>query len=674
MIRRCDAGLTAKVVMMAVGTTSAMQAGAATEAPYGSWRSPITAQSLAENAIRMKDVRVVGQTVYWNESRPTEKGRIVLLSQTGSEAMRAVIPGDFNVRTRVHEYGGTSYVATADAVYFSNFSDQRLYELQGQAAPKALTPAGYRYADCIVQPSHDTLICVREDHTAGSDAEQVKNALVSVKRSGDDAGTVLFGGSDFVAYPRLSQDGKHLAWVAWDHPNMPWDTTTLYVAELSAEGLKNVRAVAGGSQESVLEPQWDQDGTLYFISDRKDFWNLYSWREGRVRPVLTKAAEFATPLWSLGASNYVLTGDGSAVVRYGIDLIDHLAVLDLKRGTLRDIPLPYVGYDSIQLRGKDHAVMIATAADQMPALIEVDLRTGKARQLRQPVKTSLEDGLISRAEVVDFPTAGGRVAHAFYYPPHNSDFTAPEDELPPLIVKVHGGPTGASTSDFNPGILYWTSRGFAVADVNYGGSSGYGRAYRERLNTQWGVTDVQDVVAAAQYLGKQGKADPKRLIIRGGSAGGYTVLGALSQTDVFRTGADYYGVSDLAALARDTHKFESRYLDGLVAPYPAGKAVYEARSPLSHLAGFKAPLLVLQGSEDPIVPPNQAHMIVDALKSRGSPVAYLEFAGESHGFRKAENIVRATEAELYFYGQVLGFTPADKLPAVKIENAAQLKK
>lgn len=664
MLNRLVRGTAAAIAAVSSGSF-AVAATAPVVAPYGTWRSPITATSLAESSINMRDLRVVGTTLYWNESRPAEKGRTVLMSDVGGRANVAT-PADFDVRTRVHEYGGASYLATTDVIYFSNFTDQRLYEQRGQNAPRALTPAGYRYADCVAHPAGDVLICVREDHTSG----EVKNAIVAVKRSGGDAGTVLFGKSDFVAYPRLSVDGRKLAWIAWDHPNMPWDTTTLYVADLAADGLANVRSIAGGSNESVLEPQWDRDGALYFMSDRNDFWNLFVWRGTQAQAVLAMQAEFAAPLWSLGQSNYVLSGDGSAVVRYGVDMTDHLALLDLKSGGLREIRLPFVGYSSIQLRG-DHAVMIATAADQTPAIISVDIRSGGFDVVRRPAATNLSAALISRAEAIEFPTAGGRTAHAFYYPPRNDGFVAPEGELPPLIVQVHGGPTGAVTAEFSSKIQYWTSRGFAIADVNYGGSSGYGRAYRERLKGQWGVVDVQDVVAAARFLGEQRKADPRRLIIRGGSAGGYTVLAALSQTDVFRTGADYFGVSDLSALARDTHKFESRYLDGLVAPYPAGKAIYEARSPLTHLSGFKAPLLVLQGADDPIVPPNQAHMIVAALKQRGAAVAYIEFEGESHGFRKAESIIRATEAELYFYGQVLGFTPADKLPVVQIENVAR---
>jgi len=650
---------------IAASGSVAVAAAAPLVTPYGTWRSPVSAASLAESAINMRDLRVVGDTLYWNESRPTQKGRTVIMSDAGGKA-GVTTPAGFDVRTRVHEYGGAPYLATADVVYFSNFADQRLYEQRGQSAPRALTPAGYRYADCVAHPAGDTLICVREDHTSG----EVKNAIVAVKRGGGDAGAVLFGESDFVAYPRVSADGRKLAWIAWDHPNMPWDTTTLYVADLASGSLANVRVVAGGSNESVLEPQWDRDGALYFMSDRNDFWNLFVWRGSPPRAVLAMQAEFAGPLWSLGESNYALTGDGTAVVRYGAGVTDHLAVLDLKSGALREIRLPFVGYSSIQLRD-GHILTVATAADQTPAIVSIDIRAGGFEVVRQPTAANLDATLISRAEAIEFPTAGGRTAHVFYYPPRNGGFAAPEGELPPLIVQVHGGPTGAVTAEFNPRIQYWTSRGFAIADVNYGGSTGYGRAYRERLKGQWGVVDVQDVVAAAKFLGEQRKADPKRLIIRGGSAGGYTVLAALSQTDVFRTGADYFGVSDLSALARDTHKFESRYLDGLVAPYPAGKAIYDARSPLTHLSGFKAPLLVLQGADDPIVPPNQAHMIVDALKQRGTPVAYIEFEGESHGFRKAESIVRATEAELYFYGQVLGFTPADKLPAVKIENAVR---
>ncbi|WP_199902666.1 prolyl oligopeptidase family serine peptidase [Azospirillum sp. B4] len=645
-------------------------------APYGTWASPITAARLAGSEIRLGDLVVDGGVPYWLESRPAEKGRYAVVTPDGAGGIRELTGPEVNARTRVHEYGGGALLVSGGRMYFSNFSDQRLYTapVAGGAAA-ALTPPGYRYADCVAgAPGH--LYCVREDHSAPGEA---KNAIVSLAvdqpQTADqpgDAGTVLFGDSDFVAYPRPSPDGRHLAWIAWSHPNMPWDTTTLYVATVTAGGLTDVTVVAGGHDESVMEPRWDADGTLYFLSDRSDWWNLYAWSKGMVRPVTRKAAEFGGPLWNLGQSNYALTGDGHAMARYGSAGVDTLAVVDLKTGAVRDLSLPFVAYGGVTLAGTQ-AVMMAYAADQTPAVISVDLATGAHTVLRRPAPESLDAGLVSRAKPIEFPTAAGpdgqaRTAHAFYYAPTNPGFRAPAGEKPPLLVKVHGGPTSASKPALDLNIQYWTSRGFAVVDVNYGGSTGYGRAYRNRLRGNWGVTDVQDATAVVAYLDQAGLADANRAAIRGGSAGGYTTLAALAFTPVFKAGANYYGVSDMESLAKDTHKFESRYLDSLVAPYPAGKAVYDARSPLHHLDGFSAPLITFQGAEDAVVPPAQSRSIVAALKAKGVPVAYIEFEGEQHGFRKADSIIRAQEAELYFYGRIFGFTPADTLPAVAIDN------
>ncbi|MHB8283360.1 MAG: S9 family peptidase [Caulobacteraceae bacterium] len=639
-------------------------------APYGAWTSPISAQSLAASEVRLDDLRVANGKLYWIESRPSQGGRQVIVTHDDQApgGVRELTPDGFNARTRVHEYGGAPFVLTGHELYFSNFDDQRLYVQADGAAPQALTPKGARFADCIDAGALG-LICVRQDN---SDPKDVKNTLAVISTGAQPVVSTLFSGTDFVAYPRLSADGKHLAWIAWDHPNMPWDTTSLYVADLTAKdgapALDHVRKVAGGHEESVLEPQWAADGTLYFVSDRTDFWNLYAWRDGAVSPVLPRHAEFAGPLWSLGQANYALLGDGMAVARYGEKASDRLALIDLKAGTAKDIALPFVNYDDVHRLDADHVAAIAMSADQTPAVVVIDVKTGAVEIVRRPQPSQIPPTFVSRAQPIDFPTAGGKTAHAFYYAPANPDFRAPAGEKPPLLVMVHGGPTAAASGAFKSSVQYWTSRGFAVVDVNYGGSSGYGRAYRQRLNGQWGVVDVQDVVAAAKYLEQTGRVDPAKVAIRGGSAGGYTVLAALSQTDAFKAGADYYGISDMTALARDTHKFESRYLDSLIGPYPADKAVYDERSPLNHLAGFKAPLIVLQGADDPIVPPNQAQMIVGALRARGAPVAYIEFAGEGHGFRKAENTIRATEAELYFYGRVFGFTPAGDLPKVQIEN------
>ncbi|MGA0602611.1 S9 family peptidase [Caulobacter sp. KR2-114] len=633
--------------------------------PYGAWTSPVTAQSLAEGAIGVADLRVADGRLFWLESRPAEGGRMVAMTLAEGDRVDQITPEGFNVRTRVHEYGGAAYAVVGDTLYFSNFPDQMLYAqpLAG-GAPEALTLAGYRFADASAAPG-DSLVAVREDH---SDRGNVKNAIVRLWLVAGDIGDVLFAGSDFVAYPRVSVDGRRLAWMAWDHPNMPWDDTRLYVADLGADGLSNVQVVAGGVGESVMEPQWGADGALYFISDRSGFWNLYVLRDGAVRPLLAKDAEFAGPLWGLGQANYALMDGGRIVAGYGEGGREHLVVIDEASGAVREVAVPFGGWGGLKRLDARRVALVGGSGDQTAAVATVDIESGETVVIRRPSPASLDARYVARAQPISFPTSGGRTAHALYYPPTNGDFTAPASELPPLIVQAHGGPTGQASPSFSLANQFWTSRGFALVDVDYGGSSGYGRAYRQRLNGQWGVVDVEDVIAAVRFLTASGRADPKRVAIHGGSAGGFTVLAALSQSDVFAAGGDFYGVSDLEALARDTHKFESRYLDNLVGPYPAAKAVYEQRSPLNHLEGFKAPLIIFQGAEDPIVPPNQAHMILDALRQRQQPVAYVEYPGEGHGFRRAEHIIHAKQAELYFYGQVLGFTPADDLPEIRIEN------
>jgi dipeptidyl aminopeptidase/acylaminoacyl peptidase len=636
---------------------------AAKVAPYGAWASPITAEGIAEGQVAVSGLTVADGKAYWLESRPSEGGRMVVMTGDAADA-HILTPQGFNVRTRVHEYGGAPYAVIGGDLYFSNFDDQRLYRQAPGAAPEALTPQGYRYADCVGAPGGG-LVCVRQDHT---DPKDVRNTIVALSAKPGDAGRVLFGKTDFVAYPRLSPDGRRLAWIAWDHPNMPWDATSLHVADFGAEGLSNDQVVAGGEGQSVVEPQWGADGTLYFSSDATDFWNLRSWRGGEAKPIAPRAAEFARSLWQLGQANYAVLSGGRILARYGEAGHDHLEVIDVKDGAAHQLANPFVEVEDVKLLDPGHAMMIVRSTDKPAAIVSLDLASSQFGLVRRPSPAQTPERYISHAEAIDFPTTGGLTAHALFYPPRNGDFRAPDGARPPLIVQVHGGPTSQASPSLSLATQYWTSRGFAVVDVDHGGSSGYGRKYRQRLNGKWGVVDVEDVVAAARYLVSAGKVDPARVAIHGGSAGGYTVLNALSRTDVFKAGADYYGISDLSALARDTHKFESRYLDNLVGPWPAAKAVYEERSALNHLDGFKAPLIVFQGADDPVVPPNQAHMIVDALRKRGAPVAYLEFPGEGHGFRKPENTIRAEKAELYFYGRVFGFTPADALEPVKIEN------
>jgi dipeptidyl aminopeptidase/acylaminoacyl peptidase len=633
--------------------------------PFGAWASPITAASLAEGAVGLADLRVANGQLYWLESRPSEGGRLVVMTREGGQ-IRQLTPERFNARTRVHEYGGAPYVVAPDGLWFSQFRDQKLYRQAGDGAPEPMTPEGYRYADAVPAPGGG-LIAVREDHT---DPAKVLNAVVRLSGEAGDAGTVLYGDSDFVAYPRVSPDGKRLAWVAWDFPAMPWDATRLCVAELTAGGLVGARQVAGGDAVSVLEPQWRADGTLVWISDESGWWNLYDDASGAPRPILPREAEFAGPLWALGQANYALTPDGTIVAAARHAGGESLLAIDPTAHTARPLRLPFLALSSIQALDERHVAAIAHSATQTSAVVVVDVATGDYDIIHRPSPAALAEASISRAEPISFQSAGGRTAFALFYAPKHDGFTAPAGEKPPLIVQAHGGPTAGASGAFSLGVQYWTSRGFAVVDVDYGGSSGYGRAYRTLLDGQWGVVDVEDVIAAARHLADAGHVDAKRIAIHGGSAGGFTVLAALSQSSVFAAGGDFYGVADLEALARDTHKFESRYLDGLIGPWPAAKAVYDARSPINHLGGFSAPLLILQGAEDPIVPPNQAHMIRDALKARGTPVAYIEFAGEGHGFRRAENIIRAKEAELYFYGKVFGFTPADTIEPLEIENLA----
>ena len=561
------------------------------------------------------------------------------------------------MRTRVHEYGGAPFVVVGDTIYFSQFTDQRLYMLRPGAKPAPVTPPNYRYADCIATSARANqgaaLICVREDHT---DAKDIRNTLVRLPLPVTGAGEVLFEGTDFVAYPRVSADGLKLAFISWKHPNMPWDGTELKVADLTPRGLSNVKLIAGGAEESVLDPQWDSDGTLYFISDRSGFWNLYAHHEGGprdggsgeggVKPVWPRAAEFASPLWSLGQSNYVLFGDGRAAVRFSEQGLDRLAVLDLKSGSRTELTLPYVQFSHLVRVDAQHIAAVAGAAKSPASIVSIDLQSAKATTLRTAGQSPLEPEAISVAMPIDFPSAHGRTAHAFYYPPTNPRYRGTAGTLPPLLTLVHGGPTGQSSPALHTSVQFWTSRGFAVVDVNYGGSAGYGRAYRRELNGNWGVVDVEDVISAVRFLIDANRVDPKRTAISGGSAGGYTVLVALSTSDVFRAGADFFGVSDMTALARDTHKFESRYLDTLIGPLPQAQAVYDSRSPLNHLEGFKVPVIVLQGADDPIVPPNQSERIVAALRARRVPVAYVLYPGESHGFRKPETIVNSLQGRV----------------------------
>jgi dipeptidyl aminopeptidase/acylaminoacyl peptidase len=644
-------------------------------ARHGAWASPLSAAALATASSSLGQARAVGGRLLWTETQPDAGGRVALMALEDNRAVEVLPPG-FSVRSRVHEYGGLAYVQAGARLLFANDADQRLYSLEGGRPPWPLTPPGLRYADGAAAADGARAFFVREDHRG---AGEPRNTIVVLDPAREGEGTVLFDRADFVAFPRPSGDGR-LAFVGWNHPQMPWDGTRLHVGRLDGDALVDLQAVAGGDDESVIEPRWDADGTLYFLSDRGGWWNLYRWRGGAVEPVAPAsadalAAELGGPLWQLGQSSYTLLGDGRALGCLCRRARDTLALIDLASGAVTRVPLPFVAFGSIDVRDAGTAIAIAAAEDELPALVAIDLATGRHEVLRRAAQSPLPPEYVSRAEAIEFPTAPGddgaeRTAHAFFYPPRNPRHASPPGELPPLLVVLHGGPTGHSAPALNLQRQFWTTRGFAVVDVNYGGSSGFGRAYRRRLRGLWGVVDLADAVAAVRFLAASGRIDPQRVVIRGGSAGGYTVLCALAFTQVFAAGINYFGVADLESLAADTHKFESRYLDTLVAPLPEGREVYRARSPIHHLQQMDAALITFQGAEDRAVPPEQSRAIVAAVRARGRPVAYLEFEGEQHGFRRAANIRRALEAEQYFLGRVLGFTPADAVEPVPIDNLA----
>lgn len=651
-------------------------------AAYGSWQSPITADLIVASTISLIGTAMVGDETYWLEMRPAEEGRSVLVKQDPSGRCVEVNAAPLSMRNRVHEYGGGSFVVHRGQVLFSNNADQRLYCLDEGGVPRVLTPAAeaegsaFRYADGTVDARGDRWIGIRETHRG--DAEP-RNEIVAVSLSEGlsaelNAGEVLVAGDDFYAAPRLSPDGRQLTWLSWNHPAMPWDSTTLWVAELLADGsLGQPVAVAGGPAESIVQPTWSPDGRLYFVSDRSDWWNLYRWDGKTVEAVCPMAAEFGLPQWVFCMDTYAFASAERIVCTYSQQGIWHLGLVDTVTGELETITSPYTEISDIQANG-DRAIFIAGSAISPTAVVQLNLKTRQMTVLRSSSSLEIDPDYLAEPELVSFPTTGlaadgcPELAHGIYYPPKNRDYVGLVGERPPLLVKSHGGPTAAARSSLNLGIQYWTSRGFAVLDVNYRGSTGYGRPYRERLKGQWGIVDVDDCVAGAKFLTARGDVDGDRLAIDGGSAGGYTTLCALTFHKVFKAGASRYGVSDLTALAEDTHKFEARYLDSLVGPYPASKEIYAQRSPIHHVAHLSCPVIFFQGLEDKVVPPNQAESMVAVLRAKGLPVAYVPFAGEQHGFRKAENIKRTLECELYFYAQVFGFQVADAIEPVEIAN------
>lgn len=631
-------------------------------APCGAWISPIGAAVVAAGATPLSSLALDGGQLYWLEGRASEAGRTTLVA-SGGGAAQELTPLPFNVRSRVHEYGGGAYAVHQGVAWFSHHGDNRLYRVAPGTAPLPLTAEGERrYADLVVDAPRRRLVGVREDHSAG--AAYPDNTICAIGFDGSE--TVLQAGNDFYAAPRLSPDGRHLAWISWDHPRMPWEGSELWLADLAEDGtLVNGRLIAGGPQESICQPEWSPGGVLHFVSDRSGWWNLYRFEHGVVHPLCPRKAEFGGPQWTFGGSLYGFAANGDIVCAYieaGVSRLGRLS-----GGQLTDIATPYQEIRELRVSGDTLALLGGAPAIALE-LARIDLASSRCDVVARSMSQAPAEGYLSAPQPISYPSAGGRTAHAFYYPPRNADYDAPAGELPPLIVIGHGGPTGMAASTLKLATQFWTSRGFAVLDVNYGGSTGFGRAYRDLLKGQWGVVDVEDCVAGARHLAAQGLADPERLLIRGSSAGGLTVLSALAFHDVFKAGACYYGVSDLKGLDADSHKFESHYNQYLIAPPETADAVYRERSPIHHTDKLRHPMIFFQGLDDKVVPPQQSESMVEALRARRLPVAYITLEGEGHGFRKAESVVRTLEAELYFYLRVFGVPVPVGLAPVAIEN------
>jgi dipeptidyl aminopeptidase/acylaminoacyl peptidase len=640
--------------------------GPPTITPYGSWKSPIDASLVASAGVGLQQARIDGKDIYWIESRPQEGGRKVVVRRTPDGTLEDITPPPFNARTRVYEYGGGDYVVHDGTVYFSNFADQRLYRNHPGENPLPATPAGsFRYADAEISRQQNLLICVREDHSTSGEPV---NSLVSIDLNGGDTVRTLVSGSDFYSSPRLNPEGTRLIWLCWNHPNMPWDGTELWIADLNDDGsLSGASRVAGGEKESIFQPEWSPDGRIYFVSDRTGWWNLYRLSNGKVEPLHPMEAEFGKPQWIFGQSTYAFDSARRIVCTYVHHGATRLGLLDVDNGRLKEIELPFTAISEVHAKS-DQVLLIAGSSTEPLSVVSYSPTTRESKILRRSSSIAIDPAFLSTPKEIQFPTAGNQSAHGFYYPPKNRDTVGPANEKPPLVVMSHGGPTSSTSTSLRLSIQYWTSRGIAVLDVDYRGSSGYGRAYRDALKGQWGIADVDDCAHGALYLVAQGKVDGNRLAITGGSAGGYTTLCALTFRHTFKAGASHYGISDLEALAKDTHKFESRYLDGLIGPYPARRDLYVERSPIHFIDRLACPMILFQGLEDKVVPPNQAEKMLAAVRAKGLPVAYLTFEGEQHGFRKAENIKRVLEAELYFYSKVFKFELADPVEPVTIEN------
>ncbi len=637
---------------------------APTVAPYGSWVSPFGIDLLVTGRVSLAEVRFDGpDALVWIESRPDDGGRQTLVRWSGAQGARDISPEGMNVRSRVHEYGGAPALVDGDLVVVSDFATGRLHRVAADRSSEPLTPdLAWRFADLVHDQPRNRLVAVREDHTAGGEAV---NALVTIGLDGSGRVDVLAAGRSFYGAPRLSPDGSHLAFLAWDHPNMPWDGTELFVAPVVEGGLLgSLERVAGSPSDWVSQPRWSPDGVLHFVAEPTGWMNLHRWVDGQVEAVTDVEAEFAYPDWQFGYRNYAFAADGTVLAIGRSRGQDRLHRIE-PGSSPEPVDLPFTELTSIDIEG-DRAVLLGAGPAAFSSVVLLDLHHGAPEIVRASSSATFDPRQISPPETIEFPTTGDRTAWGLFYRPTNPGFRGPDGQRPPLIVTSHGGPTAQAFGGLAIAVQLFTSRGLAVLDVDYGGSTGYGRDYRRRLEGEWGVVDVDDCVAGARFLAERGDADDDRLAIRGGSASGYTTLCALAFRDVFGAGISYYGIGDLLAFARETHKFESRYLDRLLGPLPAAEEIYRERSPNGYADQIRCPVLILQGSEDRVVPPAEAERIVDALRERQIPHAYLLFDGEDHGFRKADSLIRAFEAELSFLAQVFGFAPADPVQPIPV--------
>ena len=636
-------------------------------APFGSWSSPISIDLLLKGELRLAAPRWDGADLYWIEGRPDEEGRQVIVRRSADGAIADVTPRDFNARTRVHEYGGGDYAVSDGTVWFTNFDDQRLYRQDPAGAPRAISPEGdVRHADLTVDAARKRVLAVREDHSR-RESEAV-NSLVALDADGRRDPIVLATSNDFYSSPRLSADGGRLAWLTWNHPNMPWDGTELWVGELDADGaITSSSKVAGGQSESICQPEWGSKGELYYVSDRTGWWNLYCARGHRDEALCQAEEEFGGPQWVFGRSHYQVLDENEILCLHSRSNVYKLSRLDLRTGQLSPVRLLYSFLDGVRVSGRK-AAMFAASPTLSLRVLTIDLDTGAEEVVRTTVSTHIDPNHFSIPKQIEFATTGGVTAHALYYPPRNADFEGQPGAKPPLVVHSHGGPTSAVFPVYNLEYQYWTSRGFALVDVNYRGSTGYGREYRDMLRGQWGEADVDDCVNAARHLIDEGLADPEHVAITGGSAGGFTTLLALTKKDLFRAGASHFGVGDLESFRHETHKFESRYLETLVGPYPERADLYRERSAVNFADHLSCPIILFQGLDDRVVPPSQSEEFVAACKAKKLPYAYVPFEGEQHGFRRAPNIRRSIDAEFYFYSRIFGFEPADAIEPVTIEN------